>query len=145
MKKIILLFYVLGVIGCGGKKRPWGEVPKPGSTKKITEETGIDQTSMNPDATTEEIETAATPIILYSDIQTLFDKHCMICHRTGESKINWVDYTTAKSYVDNGKLYERIWTLKEDQLKSMPLGNVFQMTIEERKQIVQWIEAGGPQ
>ena len=129
MKKIILLFYVLGVIGCGGKKRPWEKAPEPVSDQK----------------TTEEIETAATPIILYSDIQTLFERHCMICHRTGVRKINWVDYTTAKSYVDNGKLYERIWTLKEDQLKSMPLGNAFKMTLEERKQIVQWIEAGGPQ
>ena len=41
-------------------------------------------------------------------------------------KINWVDYAVAKPYVDNGKLYEKIWTLREDEEKGMPMGNGFE-------------------
>ena len=148
MKKyhIVLLSLLLcilgGLINCGGKQRPWNTTDQVPPIQLVENTTDQATTTQSAENTTDQ---AATPTVLYSDIQPLFQKHCMICHRGIEPKINWLDYATAKSYADNGKLYERIWTLRKNQVKAMPLGNSFRMTLEERKQIVQWIEDGGPQ
>ena len=89
------------------------------------------------------------PKVTFSEIQPLFQKHCAYCHVPGAPPqiptIDWVDYAVAKSYVDSGVLYERMWTLKDDEEKGMPLGNGLDMTEEERQLIVNWIEDGGLQ
>ncbi len=89
------------------------------------------------------------PKVTFSEIQPLFQKHCAYCHVPGAPPaiptIDWTDYAVAKSYVDSGVLYERMWTLKDDEEKGMPLGNGLDMTEEERKQIVSWIQGGGLQ
>ena len=85
--------------------------------------------------------------ITFSEVQPLLQKHCVYCHVPGAPPtiptIDWGDYATTKPYVDNGILYERMWTLREDEEKGMPLGNGFDMTEEERKKIVSWIQGGG--
>ena len=78
--------------------------------------------------------------VSFEEIKPLFEKHCMLCHRVAPPIINWLDQNTAKEYVENGKLYNRIWELKNDIQKGMPLGNSFGMTEEERLKIVEWIE-----
>ena len=78
--------------------------------------------------------------VSFTEVKPLFEKHCMICHGAVDPKINWLDQKTAKEYVENGKLYHRIWEKKADPMKGMPLGNAFGMTEDERQQIVDWIE-----
>ncbi len=78
-----------------------------------------------------------------TQIKPLFQKHCSLCHTAQMPPVvDWTDYSATKPYVDSGSLLERIWTLKDDPAKSMPLANAFQMTDEERELIKNWIESG---
>ena len=83
--------------------------------------------------------------VSFDEVKPLFEKHCMLCHRGVPPIINWLDENTAKEYVENGKLYNRIWELKDDPMRGMPLGNAFGMTEEERQKIVEWLEGESAQ
>lgn len=139
----IVLVSVLGLlINCNGKRRPFIEEP-------------------------EKIQ-----ISFSKDISPLFETHCIFCHVENASppdtpRINWLNYATAKSYADNGKLRDRVWDLWEESKKKyeagdvedaedyenfaeyeeyleevMPQGNPESMTEEQRKIIRDWIDAG---
>lgn len=106
----------------------------------------------------------------FSDLKPLFQNRCALCHELGSSgapKINWLDYSTAKSYAENGQFYNRIWEQKSyivggpdlaaispiatellanDELvihttDGKPTTNAF-ITDEDRKLIVKWVEDG---
>jgi len=128
----IILIVAFGLAGCDFKKRDWSQSETP--TQVTQQETTPKPT---PKPTPEITKTK------FSDITPLFEKHCMICHGTNLPKIDFLNHKVAVRYIDNGKLYERIWTLKDDRLKSMPLGNSFKMTDAERKLIIKWIQDGG--
>ena len=129
MKQVILLiFFTFLLTNCDYKKRAWD--PNNSGTSNIAQNT--------PAAAAQDQK------ILFSDVKPLFEKHCMFCHNVAP-KIDWLDYQISKAYADSGKLYARIWTLRDDVAKAMPLGNAFGMTPEERQLIVKWIEDGGTQ
>lgn len=129
---ILFLLILFGsLLSCGGQQRSWSpqkEVPSVSSGG--------------------ETPVAGSPVkrenlVVFADIQPLFQKHCAFCHLGGVPNINWVLYEVAKGYANDGRLYERIWTLRNDPGKGMPLANAFGMTEDERKRIVKWIEDGG--
>ena len=163
----LLLCILGGLINCGGKQRSWNT-----TDQNIVEKSDVNTTDQNviekSDVNTtdqniiekSDVNTIDQNIIeksdvntmekdyvktVFDDIKPLFKKHCMLCHGFAEPKINWLDHTTAKSYVDNKNLYEKIWELRNDPVKGMPLGNSMRMTTEEREKIVKWIEDGGLQ
>ena len=137
---LILLLIVFGtLLSCNGKKRPWSpqEEGPPGLSPAGPQDTGARLPAEEAEPVLEEIS------VVFADVQPLFEKHCMSCHAFIDPKINWLDQETAKLYIENGILYQRIWELRDDPAKGMPLGNAFGMTEEERKTIVKWIEGGG--
>ena len=94
--------------------------------------------------------TGTGPVIRWSDIKPIFEKHCVICHQSPQprldgsmlNKFDLKNYSVAKKYVDNGELFKRVWTLRDDPQKGMPFGGG--MEIEKRQKIKDWIEAGAP-
>ena len=157
MKKIIYLSIIFTsvfglLLGCNGEQRPLDSSPA-GTTADGTANantttgpaTGATGSTENPNA-----GQGGEPKVVFADIKPLFETHCIACHVEGASPpqiplIEWLDYNTAKSYADNGKLKERVWDLREDLVKGMPMANATEMTEEERQQIVKWIEDGGLQ
>lgn len=150
---IILTFILGSLLGCDGKQRPLDSSPTEtdgtntattGSTQANNADGGATITGEpNPGE-------PPSPPVLFEDIKPLFETHCIACHVEGAAPpqiplIDWLDYNIAKSYADNGKLKERVWDLREDLVKGMPMANATEMTEEERKQIVKWIEDGGLQ
>ena len=88
-------------------------------------------------------EPERVPVTSFAEVQPLFATHCAMCH-PATSPPDWQDYAAAKAYVDNGKLYEKIWILyQSNDPLAMPLGNTTGMTEDERQQIIRWIEDGG--
>ena len=140
-RNTFLLYITLGVLlSCNGKKRPLSE------GQKLNGSDNTLQTADNSPQKKEAVDNSPTPnATLFSDVSPLFEKHCMWCHGSYPPQINWLDYEVAKEYVENGELYNRVWVLKDDAKNSMPQGNSFSMTEEERQQIVKWIEDGGLQ
>ena len=69
------------------------------------------------------------------DVQPILKTHCSSCHNAGWAEKNWMDYDTALKNKDKIKL--RV----ENQ--TMPPGNTTNMTAEERKVIIQWVDEGG--
>ena len=69
------------------------------------------------------------------DAKPIFQKHCSNCHNQGWVDKNWMDYDTAFKNMDKIKL-------RVDN-HSMPPGNTTNMTKEERKTIVDWVDGGG--
>ena len=87
-------------------------------------------------------EPEIVPVTSFAEVQPLFATHCAMCHPA--TPPDWQDYAAAKAYADNGRLYEKIWTLYQaDDPLAMPLGNATGMTEEERQQIIDWINEGG--
>ena len=161
MKKCIFLsiiwISVLGLLSsCNGEQRPLDSNPI-----ETDAGTGAESTTTGGQTTGGAAGTTGGPSgdpnaqqggtkVTFDDIKPLFETHCIACHVEGASPpqiplIEWLDYNTAKSYADNGKLKERVWDLKDDPVKGMPMANATEMTEEERQQIVKWIEDGGLQ
>ncbi|MDE0118703.1 MAG: c-type cytochrome [Bdellovibrionales bacterium] len=106
--------------------------------------------SSSPTTSTAVVGTTSTTVTSQSktrfeEVKPIFQKRCTLCHGPGKMQptSDWLDYATSKSRVDNGELFNRIWTLKDDPAKGMPMGNSTQMTDEERELIKKWIEDGG--
>lgn len=150
----IILISISGLLlGCDGKQRPLDNSPTETDVTNTESEntfTGNTQTTgASTGGSTGNDEQQGIPVV-FSDIKPLFETHCIACHVEAASPpqiplIEWLDYNTAKSYADNGKLKERVWDLRDDEIKGMPMANATEMTEEERKQIVKWIEDGGLQ
>ncbi len=81
----------------------------------------------------------------FAEVKPILQQRCTLCHGPGKMQptSDWLDYATSKSRVDNGEFLNRIWTLKDDPVKGMPMGNATQMTDKERSLIKKWIEDGG--
>ena len=148
---IITLFSALGLlINCNGAKRPWSS-NQPGTGNETQ---GATTTTPGP----ANIGTPGKTQIVFSDVKPLFEQHCISCHVVFADDfpddfppINWLDYSTAKSYADDGSLYERIWTLRADEKKGMPQGGFDEDEISNeegdriRESIKNWIEGGALQ
>ena len=112
--------------------------PTPPSSGEANEPGPVDNSQTPPD---EEVTTV--PVTSFAEVQPLFVTYCAMCH-PATSPPDWQDYAAAKAYVDNGKLYEKIWILyQSNDPLAMPLSNVTGMTEEERQQIIKWIDGGG--
>ena len=198
---LLLLFYLTGLIGCGGKQRPLA----PDSSKTVAKSGGAGVAGSDSQSSSESVGTAATqdgvvvqgagpggsdgpapagqgggaggstppstsagavspvsesrdqvatsesppPSISFeTDIRPLFEKHCMECHVEGPPAIQWTVYDESMKYVKNGELLNRVWTLKDDELRGMPIGNMYKdeeeepMTEKERVLIKNWMESG---
>ena len=138
---LILFVFSTGLISCGGKQRP-------PSDSEPSRQTGTDKSPVvaqsNPGGT------APTPLesppenkVRFEAVKTIFEERCIACHNSNAAIPNYMDFAVIKERVENGKLLKRVWTLKDDPAKGMPLGNATGMTDEERELIVKWIEDGG--
>ena len=159
---LYILIVLSSLLSCG-KEQPWNpqataqkENPKEKAQDKAKEDepTQKSETTAQLESTTQaesttqgnhhpagetNVETDFSTKVSFDEIRPLFEKHCMACHGVIDPKINWLDLETAREYVQNGKLYHRIWELKDDMSKGMPLGGGA-ISLEEREQIVEWIE-----
>ena len=103
----------------------------------------------SPTTSTSVVSTTSTNVVSqktrFADVKPIFQQRCNLCHGPGKPQptTDWLDYATSKSRVDNGELFNRIWTLKDDPVRGMPQANATQMTNEERELIKKWIEDGG--
>jgi len=125
-KAIFLTIFASFFVHCEYQSREWQTVVSKPNT---------------PQAPTPQPSTSIKQKVTFKDIKPLFQKHCMLCHGSTPA-IDWTSFDVSKEYGLNGKLYERIWSLKDDPVQGMPLGNAFQMTIEERQKIIDWIKDG---
>jgi uncharacterized membrane protein len=74
--------------------------------------------------------------ISYSkDIHPIFEERCSVCHNPGWAEKNWLDYDTA--FKNKDKIKIRI------KAETMPPGNITEVTKEERKTIIEWVDGGG--
>lgn len=83
----------------------------------------------------------ASSVVLFKDVQPILEAQCARCHLEGKSgamKINWVDFTSAKIYVENGKLKARVTG------GSMPpKTNRGSFSDSDAKIILAWVASGG--
>ena len=99
----------------------------------------------------------SVPAVTFKDVKPLFQNYCISCHGVQYFRLNeagspnpndplppfiLTKYSVAKEYVDNGKLLERIWTLRNDPIRRMPWN--IEMPDEDRQKIKDWIDAGAP-
>jgi uncharacterized membrane protein len=68
------------------------------------------------------------------DAKPIFKKHCASCHSSSWPDKNWMDYDTAFKNKDKIKL--RV------ENKTMPPGNITDMTESERNTIIEWVNQG---
>jgi len=68
------------------------------------------------------------------DAKPIIEKHCSQCHNANWADKNWMDYDTAFKNRDKIKL--RVGN------ESMPPGNPTEMTKEERKVLIDWVDQG---
>jgi uncharacterized membrane protein len=71
----------------------------------------------------------------YKDIKPILNNRCAQCHNQNWPDKNWMDYDTAFKNKDKIKL--RL------QNQTMPPGNNTQMTDDERKTVIKWVDDGG--
>lgn len=69
----------------------------------------------------------------YKDVKPLFEKHCAQCHNANWPSRNWLDEETAKK--NALQIKARV------QNRTMPPGNVTNMTKEERQKIIDWVDS----
>ncbi len=114
--------------------------------------TGSASTSGAPGADSASEGTGSEPAVSFAEVKPIFQNHCITCHFNPRIptavEVDWADYSATQPYVQNGKLLERVWTLRKDLVKGMPFGNGAglngqQMTNEERELVKKWIEGGG--
>ena len=176
-KNIAIFLICLFVVGCGGPKRGPIEktTTSGGSTTSGTTGAGASTrasgagvkgqppaksgatstgggTSGTPATTPSSPEEPSSPAVRFAEVKPIFQNHCITCHfkpRVSTAvEVDWSDHSATVSYVQNGKLLEKVWTLKDDFVKGMPMGNGpgvngQTMTLEERELIKKWIEGGG--
>ena len=68
------------------------------------------------------------------DIKPIFKDKCSQCHNQNWPDKNWMDYKTAYKFKDSIKL--RL------ENKTMPPGNVTELTEKERALIIKWVDEG---
>lgn len=97
------------------------------------------ETPTTPETTepTQAIEAGPT---FYADALPIFQARCSVCH-DGDSLPNWEDPDTA---IPNAQNIAYRVTLTEDDAQQMPPGNATDITEDERKILVNWVEAGAP-
>lgn len=69
------------------------------------------------------------------DIQPIFQDKCVLCHNSSMPDKDWMNYELA--FKNKDKIKKRL------EERTMPPGNVTQMTEEERKLVIQWVDEGG--
>ena len=139
---LLILITFFALLSCNSKQQPWDSdtLADPNNPKrKKIEQNSQTHKEEEEEEKLENNQFQEKKIAFTDKVKPLFEKHCMLCH-SANPKINWLEYETALNYVNNGKLYLKVWELKDDLAQGMPLGNVFSMTEEERQQIVDWIE-----
>ena len=166
-KLTILFIFITFLGGCGGPKRdpipgakttagtttagtttagtPTGEKPKGETTAGGNTTSGATGAPGGGPPSGTSPPPSAEPAVRFAEVEPLFDTHCMVCHRSTPPVVDWTNYEVAKTYVDNGKLLERVWTLKDDILKGMPMGGGAgtKFSPANRELIKKWIEGGG--
>ena len=69
------------------------------------------------------------------DIKPIFEAKCAMCHHPGWADKNWLNYDIAKR--DKDRIKQRV--VKE---KTMPPGNITDLSEEERELIGKWVDQG---
>ncbi len=74
-----------------------------------------------------------------ANIKPIINSNCTLsgCHNTGSSNGDYTTYNGLKAIADNGKLEDRVLNKKD-----MPSSNA--LSLDLRKKIKCWIEAGAP-
>jgi uncharacterized membrane protein len=80
------------------------------------------------------IVTLSNEKVLFKDIKPILQNRCAQCHSANWPDKNWMDYEVAKKNADKIKL--RL------ENKTMPPGNGTNITDEERKKVIQWVDGG---
>jgi len=68
------------------------------------------------------------------DIKPVFQKHCAQCHNANWQTKNWMVYKTA--FINRDLIRTRV------QQRTMPPGNLTNMTPIEKDLIIQWVDKG---
>lgn len=159
-----ILFLCLSIlISCGGKQRPSSNAQSASNTE-LTQGTGEgfnSSTQMKDNVSGNSAQAADSTFsanavqaanhsepyvnnrLRFANIKPILQNRCAACHNPVLNLPNMLEYPVIKERVDNGKLFERVVTLKDDPAKGMPLGNTTGMTDAERDLIKQWIQDGG--
>lgn len=77
----------------------------------------------------------------YDSIRPIFAAHCAACHPS-RSGPDWLDYSQAEAYAQNGKLLQRILVEKSMPPPGSP--QAASITDNQRRAIAAWARAGGP-
>ena len=78
----------------------------------------------------------------YDSVRPLFANYCSACHPS-RSGPDWLDYSQAEAYAQNGKLLQRILIEKTMPPPGSPQSAA--ITENQRRAIAAWARAGGPQ
>jgi cytochrome c553/cytochrome c5 len=119
MKKLFFVFLVLG--SCAPSNKNHKPIPaQPESASQNENSRNVDFQALKP----------------------IFEKNCAACHPTRHAP-NWLDYSAAHVYVENGKLKRVVVDEKSMPPPGSPQSNL--ITESERQLIGQWADAGGPE
>lgn len=77
----------------------------------------------------------------YDSIRPIFAAHCAACH-PARSGPDWLDYSQAEAYAQNGKLLQRILIDRSMPPPGSP--QAASITDSQRRTIGAWAKAGGP-
>ena len=85
-------------------------------------------------------------VATWADVEPIFERRCVTCHAVNPTHEDWptpplgmVMDTPESAAAKADLIYERSVVLK-----TMPLGNVTEMTDEEREMVGAWYHAGAP-
>lgn len=76
----------------------------------------------------------SNPLLVYKDVKPILEKKCGECHGSNWPEKNWSDEKITKQ--NSSKIKERL------QNKTMPPGNFTELSEEQRKLIIKWVEDG---
>lgn len=79
--------------------------------------------------------TAGADVTYEKDLKPILKDRCAMCHNESTPEMNWMDYKTALKKKDSIK--------KRLTDKTMPPANITNLTEDEKKMIIKWVDEGG--